>query len=195
MEKSELFFDPVTHAYTYQGKRVPSVSQILLDMGFIDTQWFTQEGRERGSLVHRAIEVHSRGAHCMKNPLIDMYIEAFKNFAKDCEWEPEIIETPMACLQYAGTPDQIGKFNGKPSVLDIKTGSISPVTGLQLAAYQKLYSLKSEGISLKRFAIQLTETGRYILTEYKERMDGYIWDAAVSIWWWKANNKIGGRYV
>lgn len=185
MEKSELFFDPQTHSYTYQGKRIPSVSQVLLDMGFIDTQWFTQEGRERGTLVHRAIAIHSQGAHCMKNPLLDMYIEAFKNFQRDCEWEPEIIETPMACIHYAGTPDQIGKFQGKPAVLDLKTGSISPATGLQLAAYEKLH-----GQPLKRFAIQLTEMGKYILTEYKEKTDAYIWDAAVAIWWWCRNKGI-----
>lgn len=193
MEKSEIFFDPATHSYTYKGKHVPSVSQILLDIGLIDTQWYTQEGRERGTLVHRAIAVHSRGAHCIKNPLVDMYIEAFRRFETDCDWQPEIIETPMACIHYAGTPDQIGMLNGNMAVIDLKTGGISPAVCLQLVAYAKLYEQTYEPKKpLKRFSLQLTETGRYILDEHRDKKDTYIWDSVVAIWWWK-KNKLGGK--
>jgi hypothetical protein len=197
-----LVFNPSLHSYTFNGYNVPSVSQILLDMGFVNTQWFTDEGRERGSAVHKAIHVMCRGAHCFRSPLIDDYMEAFKKFQKDCDWVPELIEEPMGCSSYAGTPDQIGRFHGFPSVLDWKTGSISSVVGLQLVAYEKLYRInypvKDVKVpwAMRRFALQLTDTGRYILTEYKDRMDGYIWDSAVSIWNWQKNKGIRkGREV
>lgn len=195
MEKSNLFFDPTTHTYTYNGRRVPPVSTILLDEGFINTQFFTEEGRERGSAVHKAIEIHCRGAHCFRSPAIDPYMTAFKNFEKDCDWVSEVVEKPMACEQYAGTPDAIGLFQGMRAILDFKTGGISSATGLQLAAYEKLYRGDADNavikiVNIKRFALQLMDTGKYMLTEYKDRQDRFIWESAVAIWHWKRNNKI-----
>lgn len=210
MEKSDLVFNATSHTYLYKGKAVPSVSQILLDEGFVDTTFFTDGGRDRGKMVHKAIEIQCKGAHCMDSKALEPYLEAWKNFRRDCEWVPELIEVPMGCQYYAGTPDQIGMFRDSRTVLDIKTGSISAATGLQLAAYEKLYweyvieqkvkdgqqayilrTIKKP--AMKRFAIQLTDTGRYILTEFKERNDRLIWDSAVAIWHFKRNNKIGGR--
>lgn len=191
---SSLMFDEVNHIYTYNGKRIPSVSQILLDEGFIDNKFFTEEGRNRGSDVHTIIKHHCMGAHCMMKPSLAPYFSAFQNFEKDCDWKPEIIETMMACELYAGTPDQIGYFEGDLSVLDIKSGSISAATGLQLSGYEKLYNLNynvdyntTRYKPLKRFALQLKDTGRYVLTQYKDRGDRHIWDSAVSIWWFKQN--------
>jgi len=193
-----VYHDSV-HKYFVDDKEVPSVTQILCDLGFVDTTYCTEEGRERGSDIHKAIANHCRGALCFTNPKYQSYFTAFKNFQRDCDWKPEIVELPMGCTTYAGTPDQVGMFEGKPTVIDIKTGSISAAVGLQLVAYEKLYRLWSaeteNGIyagpvphnPMLRFALQLTETGRYILTEYKSRKDKYIWDSAVSIWHYQKN--------
>ena len=51
-----LHYDPETHIYTVDGEVLPSVTQILKDMGFIDVTWFNDYARERGSLVHKIIE-------------------------------------------------------------------------------------------------------------------------------------------
>jgi len=199
LEKSNLFFDPSNHTYTFDNKRVPSVSAILLEGGFINTQFYTEEGRTRGSAVHKAIEIHCRGAHCFQSPAIDSYMSAFKNFEKDCDWVSEIVEKPMGCPQYAGTPDLIGLFQGQKTIIDIKTSAtLSPSYALQLSAYEKLYRLSIPDVvfsdmpsmAIKRFVLQLTDGGKYILTEYRERSDRYIWDAAVAIHHWRVNNKI-----
>jgi len=193
----KLFFIEDGHKYIFNSKDVPSVSRILLDEGFISTQWFTDAGRERGSVVHKAVADQCHGAHCMMKAEHAPYLTAFSNFRRDCDWRPKIIETPMGCRQYAGTPDQIGTLNGLLAVLDVKTGVISRATGLQLTAYEKLYNIRLAEdqlahpvlpIPMRRFALQLTGEGRYILTEYKDRMDRYIWDSAVAIWWFKKNN-------
>jgi hypothetical protein len=194
LEKSNLFFDEKTHTYTFNGKKVPPVSTILKEAGFIaNLERFTEEGRDRGKAVHKAIEVHCRGAHCFKSPALDPYINAFKNFEKDCDWVSELVEHKMACDQYAGTCDNIGMFQGNRAILDVKTGAISATTGLQLVAYEKLYRGEVENavlkiVNIKRFALQLTDTGRYILTEFKERSDSYIWDSAVAIYHWRRNH-------
>ena len=197
-----LFFDPINHQYTWNNQKVPSVSQILSDMGFINSTFFTEEGRKRGKAVHKAVENHCRGAHCMKDPKIDPYLEAFMKFERDCDWKLDLLEVQMGCPTYAGTPDQIGKLNGNEAVLDTKSGAISAATGLQLSAYEKLYRFWSSqtepGIPLyvgefplppmKRFALQLFDTGKYMLTEYSNRQDKYIWDSSVAIWHWKRNH-------
>jgi hypothetical protein len=187
-------FNEEKHTYTFNGVSVPSVTTILLEEGFINAQFFTTEGRDRGKAIHRMVENHCRGAHCLKVPSFEPYMQAFKNFEMDCDWSPSIIEQPFACEQYAGTVDQIGTLGKKPAIIDIKTGIISAATGLQLAAYEKLYSFyrKRQGAliigPMHRIAVQLTDTGRYILTEYKDRRDAFIWDSAVAIHTWKKNN-------
>lgn len=198
MERSDLVFDATSHIYTYKGKVVPPVSTILTAEGFVDPKYFTEEGRDRGRAVHKAVEIYSRGAHCMNSKALEPYLNAFKNFQRDCEWEPMIIEVPMACMSYAGTPDQIGLFRKEMAVLDIKSGVISAATGLQLAAYDRLYweyyvgSGQFASQRLKRYALQLTDTGRYILTEFKERNDRMIFDAALACYHWRINKRIRG---
>ena len=177
-------FFPDTHTYLLDGKWVPPVSTILVDLGFIDTSFFTEEGRNRGSAVHIMVKHHAMGAGCMEmTEELKPYFEAYKKFENEMNWRPEVVETPMANESFAGTPDQIGLMNGHEAVVDVKTGVISAVTGLQLAAYELLY-----GKFLKRFALQLTKEGKYKLTEYKNRGDRYIFQAAVAIYHWRINN-------
>lgn len=189
-----LEFDETGHIYRFNGKVIPSVTRILVDEGFIDTAWFTQEGRDRGSGVHQLIHVHCKFPDTVRHGCMELsdemqfYYDAYKSFADDFRWTPHTVEVPMANEQFAGTPDQIGFLNGHEIVLDLKTGAISPATGLQLVGYQILYNK-----TLRRYALQLYSDGRYKLTEYKDRNDRYIFQAAVAIWHWKRNNKIGER--
>jgi hypothetical protein len=181
-------FDELTHVYHFNKKWVPSVSQILLDEGFINATWFTNEGRVRGTGVHKSIKEKEMGAGCKHDPSWEPYLKAYEDFKSSCNWRAHTIEKFMACSTFAGTPDQIGHMNGVEAVVDVKTGGISKVTGLQLAAYQVLY-----GHPLKRYALQLTAEGRFIITEYKDRRDAYVFESAVAIFWWKQNNLKGGK--
>ena len=179
-----LEFNQETHTYIYDGLEVPSVSRILVSEGFVDIGWFTDEGRQRGSAVHLHIKNHCQKAHCMAiNQSLLGYMDAWKNFESQFYWEADVIEQPFGCSQFAGTPDQIGKMNGTPAVLDIKTGKLNRAVGLQLAAYEILYDKP-----LKRFALQLNSGGAYRLKEFNDRMDRYIFKSAVAIHHWKRNN-------
>lgn len=176
------------HLYFFGTKTVPSVTQILVYEGFIDTRYFTKQGRNRGSAVHMVVDHHHKSHGCMSlSPSIQGYYDAYLSFIKDSQWYPHTIEKPMACDQFAGTPDQIGFMGKHEAVLDIKTGSISVATGLQLSGYEKLY-----GHPLQRWALQLKSDGGYKLTRYKDPNDMYIFQSAVACWWWKKRNNIGG---
>jgi hypothetical protein len=184
-----VIFEPIAHTYSVNGKFLPSVSTILAEEGFIDTSFFTQKGRDRGSAVHQRIKDHCLKVECEELPEeMQGYFEAFKKFEKLRDWTPHTVEVPMANNLFAGTPDQIGHLDGKEAVLDIKTGDLSAAVNLQLAAYEILY-----GKSLQRYALQLFADGKYKLTSYSDRNDKYIFQAAVSIYWYKHNHNIGRR--
>jgi hypothetical protein len=77
-------------------------------------------------------------------------------------------------------------LNGCEAVIDAKSGAVSSVVGLQLVGQEIL-----AGRPLKRFALQLMDTGKYKLTPYTDRSDRGTFLAAVSLWWWKKNNLKG----
>ena len=80
------------------------------------------------------------------------------------------VERPIARgdLGYAGTPDRIGILNGRPAVLEIKTGTASGWHGYQLAAYDMLDPLPFERL---RVAVYLPGDGTYKLRTYADGND------------------------
>jgi len=185
-----LTFDPESHTYTLDGQILPSITQVIADMGLIDTAWFTDYSRERGTLVHRIIEWHllkELDEDTVDETLVG-YLTAWKRFELDTGFVPTAIEQPLASgvYHFGGTPDYIGFLNSHEVVIDGKSGTISPATGLQLAGQEIL-----AGRPLKRFALQLMDTGKYKLTPFTDRSDRGVFLAAVSLWWWKAKNMKG----
>lgn len=197
-----LIYNDANHTYSFEGHDVPSVTRILVDEGFVNTTWYTEEARERGSRAHFMIANHAKGAHCISYKDCEPYINAYKKFMKECDWKPELIEHQMGCNLFAGTMDQAGTMDGKKAIIDFKTGVITSAAALQLAAYEKLWNIwenrenirRAEKIILppivRRFGVQLTSEEKYILHEFKDRNDRYVWDSAVAIWWWKKNKGV-----
>jgi len=182
-----LKFDPKTHTYTVDGETLPSVTQILRDMGFVDTTWFTDYSRERGSLVHKIIKWHCQGVldETTIDPVLRPYFDAWLKFVDDTGFISKEVEIPAysSTFRFAGTPDHVGILNVQPAILDCKTGIITPVVGLQLAGYEQL-----TGVGIKRFGLQLTDQGKYKLTEFKDRNDRQVFLAAVACWHWIRNH-------
>jgi hypothetical protein len=174
------------HIYTVDGVIYPSVTQILQAIGFINTQWFTEYGCERGSLVHKIVHWHLTGEldEATIDPVLQGYFEAWKAFERDTEFKTIDAEKPLFSKEYGfvGTPDNIGIMRDL-CVLDYKSGSLGPVVRLQLAAYEILAEHP-----LKRFALQLKEDGRYNLKEFKDRQDRKIFLSALAVYQWQLNN-------
>jgi hypothetical protein len=183
-----LTFDAANHIYTMAGHPVPSVTQILADMGLIDTTWFDEWSRTRGRMVHRVVELHLSGELDEENldPILMPYLDAWKQFEVDTKFAPTATEAPLYSIvhQFAGTPDYIGVLNGCEAVVDAKSGAIYRATALQLAGYEVL-----AGRPLKRFALQLMDTGKYKLTSFTSRQDRGIFLAALAVWQWKNNGR------
>jgi len=191
-------FDKATHIYTVNGVLYPSVTQILSDMGLIDTTWFTEYGRNRGTLIHRIIQWYLAGEvdEDSIDPALRPYFDAFLKFEVDSKFVAEEVERPFASETYrfAGTPDLIGCLNGHNAIIDIKSGTPQPWAALQLAGYE---ILRNEGIRdggmlrCKRFSLQLTDDGTYKLIPFTDRADRGVFLAALAVYNWKKNNMKG----
>ncbi len=180
-----LTFDDATHTYKIDGRALPSVTEILRAEGFIDTAFFSDFGRERGKLAHLAIHLHDAGEldEDSLDPVLRPYLDAWIKFKADTGCT--ILESEQPCAdqfgRYAGTPDKIVLLDGKPTLLDIKTGVVSPWVRLQLCAY-----CEAKGI-YRRAAVQLCEDGTYKLHHYTDRQDFGVWNAVLAVYHWKRN--------
>ena len=190
-------FDPIAHTYAIDGQPVPSVTQILADIGFVDTTWFTEESRTRGTYVHRLIELHilQELDESTVDESLAGYFAAFRKFQEesDIDIDTWTVEKPLASKvhRFAGTPDFVGIINGKCAVIDLKTSvTVSASEQLQTAAYKMLLDESRQlGMPVThRFSLHVTADGNYRLIEHRDRQDRQIFMAALSCWHWQRNN-------
>jgi hypothetical protein len=167
-----------------------SVTQILAAEGFINTLWFDDYHSTRGTYVHRACELLDRDEleEAELDSVLVPYVSAWQKFKKESGIEIIEMETRLTSevYQFTGKPDRIVKWNGYPTIIDIKSGVVQPWTALQLAGYEIL-----KGSPHKRVGIQLTDESTYKITEFKDRQDRQIFLSALACYYWKANNNIG----
>lgn len=185
-------FDEATHTYRMEnGEILPSVTTVLKDMGFYGNaeSWFTEESATRGTYVHRLIQYYLEGTLDFRtiDDGLRPYLDAWQRFEVDTGFSPMEIEKAMASEthRFAGTVDYVGLLSCGPSIIDLKSGAVGPVVGLQTAGYELLLDKP-----VKRFALQLKDDGRYKLTEFKDRNDRRVFQAALAVWWYQRNNKI-----
>ena len=143
---SELEFIPDSHEYILDGKRIPSVSEILrfafYEVYGTEKDKAMDRAADRGVRIHRACEEIDRlgATDCDGNIL--QYVSAYVQFLKDHDVDWKYIEKPI-CNEsgmFAGTLDRFGVVDGKTTLLDIKstksiTGKHKLLYSTQLAAY------------------------------------------------------------
>ena len=163
-----LTFDEERHAFFWKGQPTPSITQVLKAEGCIDDQWYTEEGRVRGTYVHFATELHDRAPErqIQIDPALEGYYQAYLRFKQDTGFLPipELIEAKLysAAYDFAGIPDRAGLLNGNKVIIDLKTGAVDEeVVKLQTAAQEIL--MAEHGPFSARYALQLKTDGSYRL--------------------------------
>ena len=198
-----IAFDPTLHRYTFQGVRIPSVTDILAAM-FPD-QWQAVERygnseyvKSRGSAVHACAAFIMRGEGFSFPPMdpetqadIDARLDAVRLFKRDMRPEVVLCETPLyhPLHRYAGTPDLVARIDGELVLVDWK-GSINAVCALQLAAYSLL--LETAGIKVRRaYAVELRNNGKYqVGKEVNLKIETRHWLNERSCYGWRVKNGI-----
>jgi len=175
------------HEYRIDGQIVGNVTSILQAAGLYDDSFFTEESRNRGKYVHKACLYYLQG-DLDESTILDEYrgyIEAFKRFMQEADCKPHIdrCEIPLfnEVLRYGGTPDMPCFLNHADSLVDLKSGAETPATGIQLSGYMTLL-----GYPVKRYGLYLKADGKYKLIPYTDRNDIKIFNAALTLYHYRA---------
>jgi len=172
-----LAFDAEAHRYTWDGRPVPSVTQVIrgaLGDPFARISPAVLERKRRiGDAAHRAAELDAAGTldDATVHPAVLPYLEAWRAFRRESQCTLIASESRIyhPVHGYAGTLDVFAWVNGDAAVIDIKTGLPGPQAELQLAAYAEVAIDGPEvsGGTVRRFALRVLPTGRYKFDEYK----------------------------
>ena len=166
-----LTFDEQSHTYEIDGERAISVTKALVESGLVDTKWFTELGRDRGSATHAAIHLYEQGG--LDEDTIDdrvrPFFDAYLKFKAEYEWQPEATEVQVwsKIHGYAGTLDSVGKSKGRLAIADFKTGALHPVVGIQLTGYALGYAESQHRVVTKLLGVRLVGDGSYRIQQYK----------------------------
>lgn len=192
---SALAFDEALHEYRLDGRRLPSVTQVLAPL--VDFSMVRKDVLERaqalGTAVHRMTELHDNDDLDEESLSEELrpYLAGWKKFRAECQFEPVTVEHRMShpVYRYAGTSDRTGVIKGRLAVLDIKKMMVlGPHIGPQLAAYEKLH--QSEGLNvLDRFALGLRQDGSYRLQPFTDPLDWQCFLSHLTIRNWKAKHE------
>lgn len=193
--------DEVRAVYRVEGERVPSVTTILgvinkpalvrwanrLGLQGIDSGEYVDALAGIGTLAHRMIQEYLGGEAWNRRAYTPAEVEAAESAALHfLAWERRgghcletvAIEKPFVSRSYfyGGTVDWYGRIDGKPWLVDIKTGrSLFPEHTYQAAAYRQL--LRENGHEVE--GVRLLRVGRSDREGFDDRvLSGAALDAA-----------------
>jgi len=132
-------YDDSTHTYSDNGRRIPSVTQVLSSYYKIGPSHYAYGSAERGRQVHAVCAGYANGCRFTVSAEIGGYVNAFRQWlfdrgAKVVSVE-QMVSGTMAGLRFAGRYDLTVVIDGKLTLVDLKTGAPVEYFRPQLAAY------------------------------------------------------------
>ena len=177
----KLIFHEEDHTYYYDGKKLPSVTDILSildDFGGVSPAIIAQAAR-RGSLVHEYTQLIDYGADPNEleiEPELVGYVQAWVNFCHDWQPEWELIEQPVHTDDYAGTLDRMGNIAGVRTLVDIKsTAGANRKQRVKWAAQLHGYNITfpREQRAERLWDVLLKKDGKYTVYDAKDSCERY----------------------
>ena len=173
-----LHFDPETHVYTTDyGSEIPSVTHRITRGGLLGpaAQFYSDESAFRGDAIHRACDDrdHGRDVTAFLKGEYGGYLTSYIRWCDAMEPVWTSIETPQYSPRYqtAGTADRVGTINGRPVVLDLKSGSKASWHGVQVAFYDLIHD-DLPPRQRRRIVLYLRANGRMAqLVEFRSPYD------------------------
>lgn len=180
-----------------QGARTDlSVTGVLDEAGFF--RWFSEDpdARERGSVVHKILELYDQGDLDERSvdPELRPYFDAWRRALDFLRPQSmPLIEHAMVARGVGGKLDRVWiAADGSCEVVDIKTGDGSPAKcwRLQTLGYADLADV---GALVARRVVQLHSNGHFATdlrrAPLEHRVDSQAWSAAVKLAMWKRRVK------
>ena len=127
----DVTFDDAKHAYTVDGKAVPSVTQLVAPLGadYNETEaddmlaLTVEAAADRGTTMHAYLAHRLTGGAPEDFELPDAYTsyaDSVELFLAEHRIDPYLIEQPLGTEGFAGTPDLVADFDGTLAILDYK---------------------------------------------------------------------------
>lgn len=188
------------HDYALGGVPVVGVNQVLKGMGLIDTRFFDDEGRKRGSRVHKAIELDDEGDLDESSVTAAEwpYLTAWRRFRAETGYAPLVdargifteVRMVSPTRKVAGTVDGVGTMPGIRGLVmpDAKTGALVPATALQLGGYGTVFHEVTGWPIALRIGVRLRADGTYRVNRYTDPNDAINFDAALRLYRWRSKN-------
>ena len=182
-----LTFDPKEHRYELDGRFIPSVTQVLDDVGlktfpdFVkDREWYA----DRGSKVHKAchlLDIDDLNPKTV-DPKIQGYIRAYSNAKREMGFT--VVETEMSVVNeafwYAGTLDKFVVLkDGKTGIIDLKCGAKNDGDCLQTAGYAYAFG---DPYGMERMGLYLREDGSYFPDHHDDASDITVFQSACNVY-------------
>lgn len=191
-------FDEREHKYTLNGVQIPSVTQIIRDVGMTNYSNINKETLEyagdRGTKIHSTLDYYDKGIldDDELHPTLRNYLEQWKKFLND--YGLTILESELMLYHptylYAGTIDKIAEDKSKKRYLiDVKSGVSLPSHDIQTSAYEELYRVNTGKKIHQRLCVYLGED-KYKSVGYQGTSSLGIFLSALSIYNWKLKHKI-----
>jgi hypothetical protein len=168
-------FDAATHRYLHGTRKIRSVTGLIKAAGLLGpaAAFYSKESAERGTHIHQACLDLDCGREMFVTSEEASYVDSYEEWRRMVAPVWSSMEEPKHSEQYdfAGTADRLGTINGKPVVIDFKTGGPASWHGLQLAFYDLLYDDLPPMIR-RRIVVHLRKDGRIPQTvEYHDHAD------------------------
>lgn len=191
MDSRQFRFDAVEHIYSDDAGRIPNITTMLEETGWIDSTWFTEESSIRGTCVHELTAHYDLGAldarSCAspyKNYLL-AHVKAMQSIPHEW-WE---VEEPRVhpTIRFGGRPDRVGIMYNLRAVCDGKSGDrpspARPIgslalptatsheiqTALQAILVAPLFKIEPEAIA--RFCLYWKKSGKFVLEQHESKQD------------------------
>ena len=185
-----LRFEEENHRYFYDDREVAGTTGPLKDLGIPDFSKIPKRNLDRaairGTYIHKAIHLHILGKLDWDNldDRIRPYLDGFGLFWQSTDFHPVIVERPFynERLDHAGTPDAFGYYFGAEVVVDWKSCLVHE-DNLAQRLQTMLYSMFPDGqpSGIARYALQLTNKGRFKMVQFRDREDRYLAESAIAL--------------
>lgn len=169
-----LEYDDDTHAYTLNGRRIPSVTEIvslITARKYADTNpAILEQAKRRGTAVHELCEAIDCGVDPEAleiEPELVGYVNAYLAFLRDYRPQWDYIEKVVYTPDYAGRVDRIGRIDDIFHIVDIKTtSSMDRLSKLALYFQLNFYTyavspLLPYASTIRTLGVQLKKDGTY----------------------------------
>ena len=173
-------FDPKTHTYVVDGKKLPSVTQVMKRMS--DDSYsgipsnIMEVASDRGSRVHKAIDDYISLGEFIDEDDVKPYFKGFLNAVNELGLKILSSEKLLTNGVFCGTVDAIVEFKGKRYLVDWKTTTKihENLVSIQFAGYRELCAFN--GIHIDgSMVIQLNKTTKSGFKHRIVKEDEFTW--------------------